>query len=71
MGSVTVFCPPTIAGSGLVTGVQTAGGPKLVALSRLTFPAFAGQAMRTLAPERGRESDSDSPEVKRKRKNRF
>ncbi len=26
MGRVTVFCPPTTCGSGLVTGVQTTGG---------------------------------------------
>jgi hypothetical protein len=35
MGMVTVFCPPTTAGGGLVIGVQTAGGIKSVVVSRL------------------------------------
>src|ERR1035437_1587149 len=70
-GRVTVFCPFATLGSGLVTGVQTTGGRKLAALSKLTFHGFIGQAIIKLVPARHRLSGSVGTEVQRNRKNRL
>ena len=43
MGTTTVICPFTGGGTALVTGVQIAGGFRFVVLSRIYFPAAAGQ----------------------------
>ena len=67
MVTVPVFCPLTTCGSGLVTGVQTTGACKLVALSKLTFHGFIGQAIVKLPPAREKLSDNWSC----KRKNRL